>query len=369
MSYGGFPLQMAAIASLFDSVTLVVVRDTPHDGALPLPANAEIVGLRSPEGKDGPRKLSVLSQLGYYLRTIGAHVRRADVVHVPVPGDISFLGLVMGLMLRKRMIVRYGSSWRITPQTTPMQRVTRACMRMFAGGRNVMLATGVGHARPAPGMDWIFSTALTRADIDAVRPEIARPLGPVPRLVYLGRLSPEKGVVYLLRALRQLLDEGLSPVPAVSILGDGPERPALEAACRELGLTRIVTFAGHLNRADLFAHLEGADLCVQPSLTEGFSKAWLDAMAHGVPVLSSDVGAAASVVGSDGERGWLVPPGDVPALAATLRRALAHTAWPAIRARCRTFVEGRTLEAWAQEIGLRCAAQWGWRVAEGKLRV
>ena len=43
MSYGGFPLQMAAIASLFDSVTLVVVRSTPQDGALPLPSEAEVI--------------------------------------------------------------------------------------------------------------------------------------------------------------------------------------------------------------------------------------------------------------------------------------------------------------------------------------
>jgi hypothetical protein len=64
-----------------------------------------------------------------------------------------------------------------------------------------------------------------------------------------------------------------------------------------------------------------------------------------------------------------VPPGEVGALAAALRQALTETRdWPALRARCRAFVEGRTLDAWAHEIGRRCAAQWGWQLADGKLR-
>jgi len=369
MSYGGFPLQMSAIASLFDRATLVVVRSAPHDGALPLPADTEVVGLRSPAGADTVRKLSVILQLFSYLRVIRSHVRDADVVHVPVPGDISFLGMLVALACRKKLIVRYGSSWVVTAQTTFMQRVTRGCMRLFAGGRNVMLATGVGDGPPAEGINWIFSTALTASELAAITVVRERDGIDYRRLVYVGRVSPEKGVTVLLRALRQLRDEGLTPMPRLAVLGDGPERESAERLTEQLQLTDIVRFAGHLNRADLFAELEQADMCVQPSLTEGFSKAWLDAMAHGLPVLSSRVGAAGSVIGANGERGWLVPPGEVGALAAALRQALTETRdWPALRARCRAFVEGRTLDAWAQEIGTRCAAQWGWQLTDGKLR-
>jgi glycosyltransferase involved in cell wall biosynthesis len=95
-------------------------------------------------------------------------------------------------------------------------------------------------------------------------------------------------------------------------------------------------------------------------LTEGFSKAWLDALSAGLPVVASDVGAAAAVLGKDGERGWRVPPGDAGALRATLLAVLRDARdWPALRRRCRAYVEGRTLESWARRIGEICSGQWG----------
>ena len=110
------------------------------------------------------------------------------------------------------------------------------------------------------------------------------------------------------------------------------------------------------------------DVCVQPSLTEGYSKAWLDAFAYGLPVLGTRAGAAETVIGAPGERGWLVDPGDVEMLERALRAVVMEDRdWPALRRRCRAFAEGRTLEAWAREIGRICADQWNGRVAEGKL--
>jgi glycosyltransferase involved in cell wall biosynthesis len=369
-SEGGFPLQMRAVSSLFDSATLVVVRVPARDGGLSLPAGATVIGLRSPSGSDTARKFSMLAGLAYYVKAITAEVRKADVVHVPVPGDISFLGLMLALVFRKRLIARYGSSWAPTAQTTLTQRVTKRCMRMCAGGRNVMLATGIGAVPPAPRMRWIFSTALTKAEMGSIRPTFDRGLGHPPRLVYIGRLSPEKGVAYLLRALARLDRAAVQPIPQLTLIGDGPERQRLEDQTRELGIAHLVTFAGYVDRASLSALLYDADLCVQPSLTEGFSKAWLDALAHGVPVLSSRVGAAPAVIGKSGQCGWLVPPGDELALAEALRAALSQGhEWPALRRRCRAAAEGWTLEAWAEEIGGICAEHWGGVVAAGKLRI
>jgi glycosyltransferase involved in cell wall biosynthesis len=227
--------------------------------------------------------------------------------------------------------------------------------------------------------------------------------------VYAGRLSPEKGVAVLLRALA-LLDAhapGLRPI--LSVAGDGPERTALERdAARLLPAGRVV-FLGQLDRDALSRCLRDADVCVQPSLTEGFSKAWLDAMAHGLPVIASEVGAARAVIGAAGERGLLVPPGDPAALALALARLLAPTPgeslgassaessgesfaqsagessdgpivgmphapsgavrdWPALRRRCHQYVQSRTLDAWAERAGRLCASHWRLSLVRGKLR-
>lgn len=373
-STGGFPLQMRAIGSLVDEMVLVTVGvPAPAAGAnggggIELPASIRVLPLRPLPGKDARRKLAVALRLPYYLWKIAAGIRGADVVHVPLPGDIPLLALFVALFFRKRTLVRYGGSWVVNGRTTFMNRVTQQCMRLFAGGRNVMLATGSGSEPPAPGISWIFSTALSRAELERIPSGTDRGICAVPRLIYVGRLSPEKGVSVLLRALASLAHEGFEPLPRLVLAGDGPQRVELEALACELGIAELTCFAGQLERAALSRRLAEADLCVQPSLTEGFSKAWLDAMAHGVPVLSSSVGAAPAVVGGDGERGWLVPPGDVEALSSVLRSVLrAPIDWVALRRRCRAYVEERTLEVWARDIGLRCAAQWGWKLEDGRL--
>jgi glycosyltransferase involved in cell wall biosynthesis len=369
LSSGGFPLQMAAVGSLFDEMTLLIVGERPQSGGLPLPQLAHVVPLRKPSGQDTRRKLAVLMNLPYYLGIIVRHVRSADVIHTPLPGDLPFLGMLVALALRKRLIARYGGSWTPTSQTTFMNRVTRACMRLFAGGRNVMFATGEEEVSPAPEIDWIFATALSHGEIERIHPTLDRGLANPPRLVYAGRLSEEKGVASLIQAVALLKQEGFMPLPMVTLAGDGPQRDHLVDMTKDLQCEQLIVFAGQLDRMRLSEEFNQMDLCVQPSLTEGFSKAWLDAMAHGLPVIASEVGAARSVIGASGERGWLAPAGDVQALATILRHVLTATIdWPALRTRCRTYVEERTLETWAQQIAQRCVQLWQVALVEGKLR-
>lgn len=369
VSDGGFPLQMTWISTLFDEMTLVITAGTRGGGGLPLPRHANVVALRLPEGMNLRRKIAVIWNIFYYIRAIAPHVRRADVVHVPLPGDLPFIGMLLAIVFRKRVIARYGSSWAPTAQSTVMTNLTKALMRWFAGGRNVMLATGDARTPPAPQVSWIFSTAITNAELKAIPRAVDRGLQDPPRIAYIGRLAEEKGLRILLDAVHQLKEHGLTPIPRVTLIGSGPEGPLLEKYAASLGLAEVVRFTGQLNREALSEMLKQCDFCVQPSLTEGFSKAWLDAFAHGLPVLASEVGAANPVIGGNGERGWLVPPGDARKLEEQLHRIMTDSLdWPALRQRCREFTERRTLEVWAEEIGKICARQWGIRFEGGKLR-
>jgi glycosyltransferase involved in cell wall biosynthesis len=381
MSDGGFPRQMTAIASLFDEMTLLTTVGPARPGGIPLPETLRLVPLPRPVGIDARRKLSVAAGLPGYARVMASEIRRADAVHVPLPGDLPFIGMVIAQMFRKPLLARYGSSWPINGETTVMNRVTKRWMRLAAGGRNVMLATGEDDNPPAPGMHWIFASALWASELGALQPHLDRGLSSPPRLVYAGRLSVEKGVAVLLRALA-LLDVYAPGVrPVLTVAGDGPERGTLERDAARLLPAGSVAFLGQLDRDALSRCLDEADVCVQPSLTEGFSKAWLDAMAHGLPVVASEVGAARAVIGAAGERGLLVPSGDPEALARALARLLAPPPpqsplsssgtpldWPALRRRCYDYVQSRTLDAWADRAGRLCAAQWHLSLVSGKLR-
>lgn len=358
---------MRAIGSLFDAMDLLIVGSGPKDGGLPLPEQARIFPFRRPTGDDTRRKVSVVCNLNYYMGTILRYCREADVVHVPPPGDLQFLGMLAALWLRKKLIVRYCGSWEPTAQTTMMNRVTRLMMRSFAGGRNVMLATGGGERLPGKKVGWIFASALSEAELEGIKVDLDRAVSMPPRLVYAGRLSPEKGVAVLIRALAEMKRRGFALMPRLLVAGDGPERLDLERLARELGCGSEIQFAGQLNRADLSCAFQQSDLCVQPSLTEGYSKAWLDAMAHGVPVVASDVGAARAVIGREGERGWIVAPGEVEVLREQLERIICgKVEWGELRRRCCEFVRSQTLEEWARTVERACHRQWGEKLRDGE---
>lgn len=370
LSSGGFPLQMRAVASLFEQTTMVVVGGPPQEGGTPLPPEARVVPVRRPAGIDLRRKLSVLAHLPYYLETIWRAMDDADVVHTPVPGDIGALGMGLAILRRRRLIARYGGSWEANAQGSVMNRVIRGAMRAFAGGRNVMLATGAAQGGPARGVHWLFATAIGRDEILTVHPDLHRPPSRPLRLVYAGRLSPEKGVEVLIEALARLRPrEAGGEWPAhLTVVGDGGQRESLEAGVAKLGCGAAVRFVGQKGRAALLAELSRADVCVLPSLSESFCKARLDAMLCGAPVLTTEVGFGRELVGEDGDRGWIVPSGDPEALASAIACVASEARdWPELRRRCRAFAEAFTLERWAGRIGEICATQWRLQLTNGRL--
>jgi glycosyltransferase involved in cell wall biosynthesis len=132
------------------------------------------------------------------------------------------------------------------------------------------------------------------------------------------RLDPVKGLDGLLEAFHGL--RARHPGARLYILGEGPERGALEALIARHGLGDIVTLTGH--RADVRELLPGFDLYVNSSTYEGVSLTILEAMAAGLPVVATAVGGNPEVV-EDGHTGVLVPPRDPRALGEVLAALLA----------------------------------------------
>ena len=122
---------------------------------------------------------------------------------------------------------------------------------------------------------------------------------------YLGRLSSEKGLGYLIEAAKELLDEEIKV--KLLFIGDGPEREALEQQAKAKGLADNVTFAGFQN--DPESWYPALDIFALPSLTEGTPLALLESMASAVPVIASAVGGVPKIV-TDGVNGLLIPPGN-----------------------------------------------------------
>ena len=135
-------------------------------------------------------------------------------------------------------------------------------------------------------------------------------------ILFIGRLTTAKGVNFLIEAMRECPGESLT------VVGDGPERQRLEELATGLPNVR---FAGAVPRAEVDRLLSSARLLVQPSLQEGQPNTVMEAMAKGVPVVATRVGGVPDLV-RDGVTGFLVEPGDVPALAARIRELMGDAA-------------------------------------------
>ena len=133
--------------------------------------------------------------------------------------------------------------------------------------------------------------------------------GRLVRVGVFGRLRPEKGQAYAIRAAHELAQAGQAV--GLHLFGDGPDRGRLEALAAELRLESRVFFHGDVADAD--AHLWAMDLVLIPSLFESFGLAAVEAMALRKPVIASRVGGLPEVV-VDRQSGVLVPPEDPRAI-------------------------------------------------------
>ena len=135
------------------------------------------------------------------------------------------------------------------------------------------------------------------------------------KVVYIGRLGPEKGLNVLVEAWRLWGDAA----PPLELIGDGPERAALERLIAVAGLGGKVTLLGQISFALTQERLGKARLLVLPSLCyEGFPMAIREAFALGVPVAGSRLGSIPCIV-EDGRTGTLFAPGDARDLLRAVR--------------------------------------------------
>jgi glycogen synthase len=139
-----------------------------------------------------------------------------------------------------------------------------------------------------------------------------------PRVLFVGRLAPQKGVSTLVEAAGLLEDPGAR----ILLVGDGPERPKLERDAERLGVDDRLHFVGFFAHERLPAAMAHADLLVLPSLYEELGTVLLEAMQAALPIVASKTGGIPDVI-ENGVNGMLVPPGDPEALARAIDCLLA----------------------------------------------
>ena len=141
-----------------------------------------------------------------------------------------------------------------------------------------------------------------------------------PHLLFVGRLAGVKGVPILLQSVADLAAD--IPDLRLTLIGDGPDRADLETKARDIGIADRCDFVGYKSQSEVAEALTHASLFVLPSFAEGVPVVLMEAMAAGVPVLTTRIAGIPELV-EDGVSGKLVAPGDTDALTGALKDLLS----------------------------------------------
>jgi glycosyltransferase involved in cell wall biosynthesis len=273
------------------------------------------------------RGLRAVARLLGYLGALWRLGRQSDVFHLMANSGWSWHlfaapALLIGRWRRVPVVVNYrgGGAGEFLTRNA---RSVRAGMRRAAAlivPSGFLVEVFSRHGMPAEVVPNIIDLSRFRA-----RPVRAGQGAHLIVTRHLEALYDNATAVRALALLRQQL-----PQARLTLAGSGPEEAALRALVAELGLQDAVHFAGTLDREGVARLYGEADLMLNPSRADNMPNSVLEAMASGVPVVSTSVGGVPFLI-QDGRTGLLVPVGDAAAMAAAALRVLSEPGlWPAL---------------------------------------
>ena len=257
--------------------------------------------------------LAVVLRLRTLLKRLRPDVMHTYLLHGNVLGRV--VGRLTGVpsIIGSELTIGQARLWgRIaTKLTNPLTDAVE--VNSITGGEAVVKDLGVPQEKievVLPGLDLDeFRSTVNR---DKVRVDLGVEAGKH-LVLYVGRLRPVKGVEYGIRAFAMALSQNLDL--HMVLAGEGEQREELQALVKSLGISERVSFLGVRN--DLPDLLSAADSVLMPSLTEGFPRVAVEAMAASKPVIATEVGGVPEAI-THGESGILVQAKDIEGMSAAL---------------------------------------------------
>lgn len=251
---------------------------------------------------------------------LARHARGADVVHHHLPNPIGVVSHLVGAPAGTPTVAYYHSD--IVRQATALRAYRPMLHRFLQEVDRIVVAspamtTASEHLGPFQEKCTVIPYSVDLDAIDSLDTANAGVDVDGPVVLFVGRLVYYKGVEHLIEAMAQV-------EATLLVVGDGPRREALGERAEALGIQDRVRFLGSLSERELHACYALADVFALPSVepSEAFGIVQIEAMAHGTPVVNTDLPTGVPWVSKDGVTGLTVPPGDAASLADGLNELL-----------------------------------------------
>jgi glycosyltransferase involved in cell wall biosynthesis len=313
------------LAQIFEEIRYVACFYPGPAPASALPYDTDkikLIPLPPSGGKKLRAKLDILRLTPLYLRTIYRELSWADVVHVRCPNNIGLVAMMLLSMvsLPQKRWVKYAGNWKPTNHQPWSYDFQRWWLEKGLH-RGIVTVNGNWPDQP-PHIYTIPNPSLTEVELEAGRAlgehkHLSRPLC----LLYVGMVSDKKGAGRAVQIARELLKQKLAL--ELHMVGDGPERSALEAEVREEGLSSWITFHGWFPKTELSIFYRRAHFLLLPSVSEGWPNVISEALAHGVVPLAGAVSVIPQLL-REIKSGQALDPLDINAFVQAMMHYTAH---------------------------------------------
>lgn len=255
------------------------------------------------------------------------HIARAgDIIHQFHPYIMGLTTVLTKKMFKKPLVLSLMGSDSFNP-IRPVRKISYPYLAWVMNSSDVITSPSqdlANHAREQGCKKRIeivpHGVNIDKFNLDNNGTEIRNKLGIGDNeimVLSIQRLVEKKGVKYLISAIPNIIKE--NPNVKFAIGGKGPEREKLENLAKKLNITKNVIFTGFISNEELPKFYSASNIFAFPTLYEQFGITYVEAMASGVPILTTKQGAAPEII-EDGKTGLIVPPRDSEALADAILR-------------------------------------------------
>lgn len=308
--WGSTILEIDHLATMFEAIIHVapVYEEPAPESSLPYRAkNIEIRSVH-PAGGDGLlKKIGILWAWLSYTGILLREMKKADVVHVRCPANISLLSIILLAIVRRPKFrwAKYAGNWKPEGKDPWSYAFQRWFLRQ---GLHKGIVTVNGKW---PGQERhvysFLNPSLIQSEVEKIRISAQAKVIELPLcLLFVGRLETAKGAGRVLEIVKKVKEYGI-PFD-LHMVGDGPERPLFEEWTHKNGLSNSVVFHGWLPRPSLGEYYAKAHFLVFPSsASEGWPKVLSEAMAYGAVPIAGAVSGIPQILSETGGGATLRP--------------------------------------------------------------
>ncbi len=329
---GVFIREHAKAASLYNDISVIYAYHSPNHKVKGLYQASEAleegirtirVRYRCPSDKGDSFVSRLLREWSTfsYCRRFMKQGWKPDIIHAHVY-SAGVLAVILGRLYHIPVVITEHWTWFVLHQLTWERRLAA---RFALNRARVVLPVGEDLKRhiESYGIKNSFQIVPNVVNTQLFYPSPSQDKDGKKRLLLVAHLSPQKGIPYLLQALKQVTEKRNDFI--LDIIGEGAKGATTEEyeeIANELGLEQVVKFYGAKPKEDVAEFMRNCSFFVQPSLWETFGVVYIEAMACGKPVIASDIPGPNEFINQD--VGIMVPPKDVNALAKAIDFMLDH---------------------------------------------